>query len=417
MTFTLKKILVSLKLSKLGGNISTTDKTKSDKLYSNTIQFHNVEEIFAIIDRSIEANLCKGVVFIDSAFDFNLDRNQRPIALMQAFAKEGYIVCVIRFQWHKQDKSKEDFKCFYGKIFQIPKYDFLKSLDHQQLKFRKSKKLFIVNIPDQEKLSLIPLVKANGFTVVYDIMDHWEKFHEAGMVPWYKPEVEKFTVLNANLVTAVSPYLTKAFSVLRPVHLLTNGVWDGYDPNQGMYTEIEAEVCHVGYFGHLTEKWFNWEYIFQLANDKSMVIHIIGEGASPEILQKIRSIDNIHYYGYIPKTELRKYVACFQVGLIPFIDGVLSNSVDPLKVYEYLQYGIPVVSTGIPHLNSYPYCKDVQSFSEFKAAILEAKKQVLTKKLSGSEIAKFIAINNWDKKCHKLLELMEHQDNLSDFYE
>jgi hypothetical protein len=43
-------------------------------------------------------------------------------------------------------------------------------------------------------------------------------------------------------------------------------------------------------------------------------------------------------------------VAGFDVCIVPFLDSALTRCVDPVKVYEYLAAGKPVVATVLPEL-------------------------------------------------------------------
>lgn len=403
--------------------LASSPNDQSDQLLLNKINeglerndLQRVKGIFDLIKEMLACNIAKGIIFLDSAFDFDPNRNQRPIALAKGFLQEGYIVCLIRYQWNRKDVSKADFGVFYGKVFQIPKYTFIDYLKKNQIDLLLSTKLFIINIPDQDKLELFPLLRKNSFSICYDIMDFWEGFHKEGMAIWYTPEVEKFSILNSDFVTAVSPALVDMFSHIRKVYLVSNGVWGkGMDLNSSKIKK-ENNTYHIGYFGHLTEKWFDWNLIIKLANDKRFFIHIIGEGISPIILDEIKKIENIKYYGYIPKPDLKEVISAFQVGIIPFIPGVLSNSVDPLKVYEYLQYGIPTVSTGIPHLNNYPYCKNVESFNEFKDTLIEMNNSLLISGLDGEIVDNFLLEHNWINKCNTFIQLANNNEHLSKLY-
>ncbi|MFT2612714.1 glycosyltransferase family 1 protein, partial [Escherichia coli] len=40
--------------------------------------------------------------------------------------------------------------------------------------------------------------------------------------------------------------------------------------------------------------------------------------------------------------------------LLPFSPGKISDAVSPIKVFEYLFAGKPVVSTDLPEINGYP---------------------------------------------------------------
>jgi Glycosyl transferases group 1 len=62
----------------------------------------------------------------------------------------------------------------------------------------------------------------------------------------------------------------------------------------------------------------------------------------------------VHLHGRVRHEELSEHAARWDVAMIPFLPGPLADTVDPIKVYEYLALGLPVVATGLPHLASVP---------------------------------------------------------------
>ena len=65
-------------------------------------------------------------------------------------------------------------------------------------------------------------------------------------------------------------------------------------------------------------------------------------------LSALRAMGNVHFLGVKPNAELPKYLAQFDVCLNLFDAGPLSKDVSPLKFYEYLATGKPIVSTRQP---------------------------------------------------------------------
>lgn len=63
---------------------------------------------------------------------------------------------------------------------------------------------------------------------------------------------------------------------------------------------------------------------------------------------------NVHHLGWRPYAELPAYLHRFDVALIPFIDDQVTRSAHPIKLWEYLAAGLPVVSTPVPEVAAYP---------------------------------------------------------------
>lgn len=65
-------------------------------------------------------------------------------------------------------------------------------------------------------------------------------------------------------------------------------------------------------------------------------------------LAGLKKLSNVHFLGVKPNEKLPEYLAHFDVCLNLFDAGPLSRDVSPLKFYEYLATGKPIVSTRQP---------------------------------------------------------------------
>jgi glycosyltransferase involved in cell wall biosynthesis len=111
------------------------------------------------------------------------------------------------------------------------------------------------------------------------------------------------------------------------------------------YAELSAPI--VVYVGAV-DLWFDWDLVEHCARALPSASFVVVGPASPETIAK-RNKANVHVLGPRPFAQLPAYLRHAHVGIIPF-DVVrhaeLINSVNPLKLYEYLACGLPVVATG-----------------------------------------------------------------------
>lgn len=79
---------------------------------------------------------------------------------------------------------------------------------------------------------------------------------------------------------------------------------------------------------------------------------------------------NVHFLGLKPNEQLPQYLAHFDACLNLFAKSDLSKDVSPLKFYEYLATGRPIVSTRQPDqiLQYAPLIEIADSQEEFIAA-------------------------------------------------
>lgn len=69
--------------------------------------------------------------------------------------------------------------------------------------------------------------------------------------------------------------------------------------------------------------------------------------------ERLRRLPNVHFLGGRPLAELPAYLKALDVALIPYKLNELSRNIFPLKLYEYLAGGVPVVSAALPELTGF----------------------------------------------------------------
>jgi len=75
---------------------------------------------------------------------------------------------------------------------------------------------------------------------------------------------------------------------------------------------------------------------------------LIGKELPGAVPESIRRYPNVHFLGLVKHDELPEYMAQFDVCLNLFKGDELSRDVSPLKFYEYLATGKPIVTTKYP---------------------------------------------------------------------
>ena len=102
----------------------------------------------------------------------------------------------------------------------------------------------------------------------------------------------------------------------------------------------------IGYVGEIAA-WFDTGLVRRLAlRHPEWSIVLVGP-ATAEARHALSGA-SIHLLGRRPYSELPRYLAGFDCCLIPFRASPLTAAVSPVKLYEYLAAGKPVVSTPLP---------------------------------------------------------------------
>jgi len=296
-------------------------------------------------------------------------RFQRPQQLLTQFARDGHRVFYIRPSFLGVDRAQAEVVSLSERIYELalPGRNDLTIYQDQltDLTLEKScaaLREFICQYSIAEAVCLVqfpfwqPLAQAlkahYGWKIVYDCMDDHSGFTtnrrdvlagEAGLVD------------NSDLVIVTSQCLYQRLKQAAPNCILV--------PNAGDYAHFSNLPSRdtsplaslprpvIGYYGAIAE-WFDSEAIRQAAArhpDWSFVL--IGRTFGSD-LKDLAQRPNIHLLDEKPYAELPAYLAGFDVCTIPFLRIPLTEATNPVKVFEYLSAGKPVVVAALPELES-----------------------------------------------------------------
>jgi glycosyltransferase involved in cell wall biosynthesis len=90
--------------------------------------------------------------------------------------------------------------------------------------------------------------------------------------------------------------------------------------------------------------------VARLHHDKSLVLVGPVEVTAARPLAQLAAQPNVFHVGPQPQATIPSFISEFDVCLNPFVTGPVADSVSPLKVYEYLAMGRPVVSVPMKSL-------------------------------------------------------------------
>lgn len=162
----------------------------------------------------------------------------------------------------------------------------------------------------------------------------------------------------------------------------------------------------VLYVGSLRE-WFDFDLVSWLATELPQASFAL---VGPERAARGRLAEhpNVHLLGQRQYSEIPYYLAAAQVGIIPFDRKHYPSLVDhanPLKLYEYMAAGLPVVSTDWPvlrRLNSPALLANGRA--EFRDNLVRAIDQATA---LGPKSKQFAREHGWEASYRALLAAVE----------
>ena len=140
--------------------------------------------------------------------------------------------------------------------------------------------------------------------------------------------------------------------------------------------------------------WFDHDAIVALATDRpDLTILLIGPVEEPH--SRYSHLSNVKLLGPVPPTEVPEYLALADVGLIPFRTNQfpdLINDVNPLKLYEYMAAGLPVVASRWSQLQD---LGSPAKLADDIPAFVNEVSRVLSAKSDGEEERQFASNFDW----------------------
>ena len=155
------------------------------------------------------------------------------------------------------------------------------------------------------------------------------------------------------------------------------------------------------YIGAIDE-WFDIDYLMEVANRCKDISFVIIGNPKTNIL-KLKNISNIYLLGKRNYSSIPSYIYNSDVGIIIFdIKHPVVKSVNPIKLYEYMACGLPVVSTKweeLEKLSSPAYlAKNPDDFIDKLNLALKEKER--------SRYLNFAKENSWEERFKRIEPLL-----------
>lgn len=336
-----------------------------DKLDNNALTYRkNYEEANAIFHKILKKEKFKAVVVFDSRVGWNIPLFQRSQHMANELTDDGYLYFYRtseQFDPHVKTVEKLKDRLYLVNManfaLQNAMFDLLK-----EYKGHKFLSLYSTDVYLDEQYIKEKYIN-NGFKIIYEYIDELSD-EISGHLPDFVYDRHKNIIEDkSNIAVGSADKLIEEIEEIRGkenVAMITNGVQ--YDHWQYRSDEVPEKLKDIvskgnpiiGYFGALA-KWFDYELLKKVAKERPnyeiVLIGFLYDNSFKD--SKIDELENVHYLGIVDYKELNQYSQYFTISTIPFLLNDITESTSPVKLFEYMAMGHPIVTTDMRECRKY----------------------------------------------------------------
>lgn len=368
------------------------------------------------------------VVFPIIAWGF---RWQRPQHMLSGLAKKGYTILYVSKDFELKDTTndrknilehikftkldKNIFKVHLSSIKPLNIYKdeldinslhwFVLQLIYILKNFKDKNIIYLIQFPNWLNLVKKLVVEIKG-NIVFDCMDEHSGFSNVDkQIIKYEKELIKIADL---VISSSNKLYDKNILENKNTVKIKNGTEFEFFATKQESDELNKYLNKpiIGYYGAISD-WFDIEMLEYCAKNRPEYNFILIGSTFGCDIANIQKLNNVFFLGEKPYSELPKYLYKFDVCTIPFKIIPLIEATNPVKFYEYISAGKPVVSTKLPELEDF---KDICYLANDREEFLDMlDRAVKEKELSNYDELVKIRVkiakeNSWDSRVEMLNE-------------
>ncbi len=344
-------------------------------------------------------------------------RFQRPQQIASQFAQHGHRVFYLRTSFVDAEEpgigswrhnildvqlpGHRNLNLYRDQMDQTTLERLLKAFDKMRSNHHIVEAICLVQLPFWKSVAM-SLRERFGWKIVYDCMDKHEGF------PTNDPRMLADEIelgQQSDMIVTTSKQLYKEWKQHNALTVLIPNAADFnhfYKAPEQIPSELkQAPKPILGYYGAISE-WFDVELIHSLASTRlDWNFVLIGSTFGAPNISMLASLPNVHLLGEKPYDALPAYLHLFDVCLIPFRRNILTEATNPVKFYEYLSAGKPIVATELPEFVPYKEYVYLATTREQWLTAIELALQESDPAIEKARVG-FARQNTWEERFQKL---------------
>lgn len=231
------------------------------------------------------------------------------------------------------------------------------------------------------------------------------------LAPWWSAYRQAWAVLRARgtRIVSVSDELAARVAGGGPAVVIPNGLnaeeWRQPPSAPTAFSELLRPI--VTYVGTIDDR-LDTGLVAEVANDSAVgSVALIGLCMDSGLERKLRSITKVTLFGLMGRRDLAGALVASDVCIIPHVVGQLTSAMSPMKLYEYLGAGKPVVTVDLPPVIGISERVIRARPEDFVAAVRAALDLPRQDERDRQE---FLRSNSWDVRHERLLRVLLADD-------
>lgn len=354
--------------------------------------------------------------FMNVLYLMNVDWNwikQRPHFIAERLAKRNKVIVLYQHRYSRNGYQNRRKKNYVKPVYVIPKGDHNKILAKVNTwiwkkviqKYCKKNRIECIYITYPTQVDYIGGYKGN---VIYDCMDNHAAFIKDTIKRSNLIGAEQKLINRSDVVICSSFKLEEVLkerygnTINNKLHLVRNG-YDG-EILENINNELENDQkCVFAYFGTISS-WFNFDFLLRSLNDlPNIEYRLIGPIAGVKIPVNPR----IKYYGTVEHKDLYNTIRDARCLIMPFKINDIIESVDPVKLYEYINFNKDIIASEYPEITRFaPFVYFYNNYEEYISQIRRviSKKEI---KYNNEDRIEFLNSNSWNNRADQIEGLLQ----------
>jgi len=252
--------------------------------------------------------------------------------------------------------------------------------------------------------------------IIYHVVDQYAAYgHHSPEKQQHIRQEERRLLSQADLVIVNSQASLEAKAFLNPhIGLVPSGVdFAAFERVRQANMPLPEDIAQlhrpiVGYTGHISIR-LDLPLLAEITRRRPQwslaLVGSVREDKYREELKVLHALPNVHFLGKKAPEQVPQYICAFDACLIPYRQGEEAYHISPIKLYEYLAAGKPVVSIDIPALDGFRHVVRVADSPEAFIAALEAALCEADPTLV-EERRRLAAANTWERRVEQISTLV-----------